>query len=220
MNPGRPASQQHGMGARLGFSITQKTLERLEWPRIAARLAAAARTPGGRARRATPRRRRRSRSWRAETPLRWGGSATWPRAWLARGARAGAPRTRSSSGPSACSRIPICARASRSGTTVFVEPEALVELNNRLRQSALSVQREALRVLAELSAEAGAAADEIEAGIAALVEIDLAFARAALEHEQHEVARTRAASEAVRSEYETKLSALQQRRESLYRSMR
>ena len=73
--------------------------------------------------------------------------------------------------------------ASRSGTTVFVEPEALVELNNRLRQSGLSVQREALRVLEELSAAAGAAADEIEAGISALTGIDLAFARAALAQE-------------------------------------
>jgi DNA mismatch repair protein MutS2 len=73
--------------------------------------------------------------------------------------------------------------ASRSGTTVFVEPEALVDLNNRLRQAALSVQRESLRVLEELSAAAGAAADEIEAGIAALVGVDLAFARAALAQE-------------------------------------
>ncbi len=36
-------------GGTLDFSITQKTLERLEWPRITARLAAAARTPRGRA---------------------------------------------------------------------------------------------------------------------------------------------------------------------------
>jgi DNA mismatch repair protein MutS2 len=73
--------------------------------------------------------------------------------------------------------------ASRSGTTVFVEPEALVEVNNRLRQSALAAAREALRVLAELSAAAGAAADETLAGIAALAGIDRAFARAALAQE-------------------------------------
>jgi DNA mismatch repair protein MutS2 len=73
--------------------------------------------------------------------------------------------------------------ASRSGTTVFVEPEALVDLNNRLRQSGLAATREAERVLAELSAAAGAAADEIEAGLAALAGIDRAFARAALAQE-------------------------------------
>ena len=73
--------------------------------------------------------------------------------------------------------------ASRSGTTVFVEPEALVDLNNRLRQSGLAVEREALRVLEELSAAVGGAADEIEAGISALAGIDLAFARATLAQE-------------------------------------
>jgi DNA mismatch repair protein MutS2 len=49
---------------------------------------------------------------------------------------------------------------------------------------------------------------------------ELAASRAALETEQHEAVRARAASEAVRAEYEAKLSALQQRRETLYRSMR
>jgi DNA mismatch repair protein MutS2 len=66
---------------------------------------------------------------------------------------------------------------------VFVEPEALVEVNNRLRQSALAAAREAQRVLAELSAAAGAAAEEIEAGVSALAGIDRAFARAALAQE-------------------------------------
>jgi DNA mismatch repair protein MutS2 len=73
--------------------------------------------------------------------------------------------------------------ASRSGTTVFIEPEALVEPNNRLKQAELAVQRETLRVLSVLSAAAGAAADEIEAGLEALAGIDLAFARAGLASE-------------------------------------
>ena len=68
--------------------------------------------------------------------------------------------------------------ASRSGTTVFIEPEALVELNNRLKQAELAVQRETQRVLEQLSRAAGESADAIEAGIAALVDVDLAFARA------------------------------------------
>src|SRR5262245_60063149 len=50
-NEPRPAA----MAAQaLAFSITQKTLERLEWPRIAEWLAGAARTPAGRAALAPP----------------------------------------------------------------------------------------------------------------------------------------------------------------------
>jgi DNA mismatch repair protein MutS2 len=73
--------------------------------------------------------------------------------------------------------------ASRSGTTVFIEPEALVELNNRLKQSELAVQRETLHVLERLSRAVGEAADAIETGIAALQGVDLAFARATLAQE-------------------------------------
>ncbi len=49
---------------------------------------------------------------------------------------------------------------------------------------------------------------------------ELAASRAALEHEQQEAVRSRAASEALRADYEVKLAALQARRETLYRSMR
>jgi DNA mismatch repair protein MutS2 len=49
---------------------------------------------------------------------------------------------------------------------------------------------------------------------------ELAASRAALEHEQHEATRSRAASEAVRAEYEAKLAGLQEKREKLYRSLR
>jgi DNA mismatch repair protein MutS2 len=49
---------------------------------------------------------------------------------------------------------------------------------------------------------------------------ELAANRAALAREQDEVVRAREASEAVRTEYEAKLAALQERRETLYRSMR
>jgi DNA mismatch repair protein MutS2 len=70
--------------------------------------------------------------------------------------------------------------ASRTGSTLFVEPEALVELNNRHKQAELWVEQETLRVLAGLSRGVADAADEIEAGLAALAELDLAFARAHL----------------------------------------
>jgi DNA mismatch repair protein MutS2 len=74
--------------------------------------------------------------------------------------------------------------ASGSGTTLFVEPEALVEPNNRHKQAEIDAQREVLRVLRELSAGAARAADALEPGLAGLAAIDLAFARAALAEAQ------------------------------------
>lgn len=70
--------------------------------------------------------------------------------------------------------------ASRSGTTLFVEPEAVVELNNRLKQAELSVEREVERVLRELSARVAEEAPVLRADLEALGRIDLAFARGRL----------------------------------------
>ncbi len=70
--------------------------------------------------------------------------------------------------------------ASSSGATLFLEPESLVEPNNRRKQLGLEVEREQLRVLHELSTRAAALADAIESGVAALERIDRAFARAQL----------------------------------------
>jgi len=81
-------------------------------------------------------------------------------------------------------RVPgIVHDASGSGTTLFVEPEALVELNNRHKQAELAIEREVIRVLRDLSEQTAQAADAIEAELALLAEIDLAFARAALAEE-------------------------------------
>ncbi|CAG0970956.1 Endonuclease MutS2 [Myxococcaceae bacterium] len=77
--------------------------------------------------------------------------------------------------------------ASHSGTTVFVEPEAVVEPSNRLKRAELEVQRETLRVLRELSARAAEARDSIESNLEILAQIDLAFARAALSIEMRAV---------------------------------
>lgn len=73
--------------------------------------------------------------------------------------------------------------ASGSGTTLYVEPEALVELNNRHKQAELDVQREIARVLRELSQAVGAVADDLERELGVLAAIDLAFARASLARE-------------------------------------
>lgn len=68
--------------------------------------------------------------------------------------------------------------ASGSGTTLFIEPQALVELNNEHKRAELEVEREIARVLRELSLAVAAAAPEIDAGLDTLALLDLAFARA------------------------------------------
>jgi len=73
--------------------------------------------------------------------------------------------------------------ASRSGTTLFVEPQALVELNNRHKQAELFIAAEIQRVLRELSRRAAERGPIIEADLDTLGHLDLAFARAALADE-------------------------------------
>ncbi len=70
--------------------------------------------------------------------------------------------------------------ASRSGTTLFVEPEAVVELNNRLKQAELDVAREVERVLRELSEAVARVGPGLSAALETISSIDLAFARAHL----------------------------------------
>lgn len=67
---------------------------------------------------------------------------------------------------------------SSSGATLFVEPLAVVELNNEYREKQLAERNEVIRVLAQVSAQVGAAAGDILPGIEALAQIDLAFAKA------------------------------------------
>lgn len=75
--------------------------------------------------------------------------------------------------------------ASRSGTTLFVEPEAVVELNNRLKQAEIDVAREIERVLAELSQAVAQEGPMLAAAIETVSSIDLAFARARLAEEMN-----------------------------------
>ena len=78
-------------------------------------------------------------------------------------------------------RLPgIVHDASGSGTTLFVEPQALVELNNRHKRAELAAKHEERRILAELSDAVADAADDLRFGISAAAEVDLAFARAKL----------------------------------------
>jgi len=67
---------------------------------------------------------------------------------------------------------------SASGNTLFIEPEQVVNLNNRFREIELDIRREINRILAELSARLAANRDQIQTNIEILTEIDSLFARA------------------------------------------
>ena len=64
---------------------------------------------------------------------------------------------------------------SSSGATLFVEPIAVVELNNRWHELQLEERDEIRRILAELSAKIGAEAEAIHGIVAALARFDFAL---------------------------------------------
>ena len=67
---------------------------------------------------------------------------------------------------------------SASGATLFVEPLAVVEMGNRVRELERAEVREVERILRELTARVADHADQIDATVEILAEIDLAFAKA------------------------------------------
>ena len=77
---------------------------------------------------------------------------------------------------------------SASGATLFVEPLAVVELNNAWHELRLAEEEEIRRILAELSALVGTHSRAIQALVRALASLDLAFACARLAEEQHAAA--------------------------------
>jgi DNA mismatch repair protein MutS2 len=77
------------------------------------------------------------------------------------------------------SKVPgIVHDQSASGQTVFVEPLVVTELNNRLKELQLEEEREIERILRELSDRVASQAPELRATVEALVDIDVAFAKA------------------------------------------
>ena len=72
---------------------------------------------------------------------------------------------------------------SASGATLFVEPLAVVELGNRLREARREEQREVERILRALCAAIGAETGAIRAAVGCLSQLDLAQAKARLAHE-------------------------------------
>ena len=67
---------------------------------------------------------------------------------------------------------------SSSGATLFIEPLATVDLNNRWHELQLAEVREVERILAALSDYVGGEAEAIIHNVAVLAELDLAFAKA------------------------------------------
>lgn len=72
---------------------------------------------------------------------------------------------------------------SSTGSTIFVEPMAVVQLNNELRELEIKEKTEIEKILADLSNEAAVHTDEIRNNVEALALLDFIFAKAALSKE-------------------------------------
>lgn len=66
---------------------------------------------------------------------------------------------------------------SASGATLFIEPMAVVEINNQLRIAETQEQEEVRRILAELSGRIKEVADTLLSSLGILARLDLAFAK-------------------------------------------
>lgn len=71
---------------------------------------------------------------------------------------------------------------SGSGATLFIEPEAVVQMNNKLRELKIKEQNEVERILRMLSEQTGECADLLAGDAEILGVIDFIFAKAALAH--------------------------------------
>lgn len=69
---------------------------------------------------------------------------------------------------------------SASGATLFIEPEVIVSMNNKLRELRLREEREVERILFMLTEQVAAAVEELKGNIEVLAELDFIFAKAQL----------------------------------------
>lgn len=76
---------------------------------------------------------------------------------------------------------------SATGATFFIEPEAVLEMNNELRSLMIDEKEEVQRILSELTRRIGQIADSLEQGIAVLNEIDCLYAKAEYAYKTHSV---------------------------------
>ncbi|MBQ1914015.1 MAG: endonuclease MutS2 [Selenomonadaceae bacterium] len=74
---------------------------------------------------------------------------------------------------------------SASGSTLFIEPMAIVELNNDVKQLALAEHQEVQRILRSLSAQIGKQGDILLENTGILGDIDFVFAKARLARDMH-----------------------------------
>ncbi|UOO38610.1 endonuclease MutS2 [Oscillospiraceae bacterium CM] len=74
---------------------------------------------------------------------------------------------------------------SASGATLFVEPMAVVQLNNEIRELLAAEKQEIDRILAELSAETATFGEAIIGNVTTLSALDLIFAKAKLSYRQN-----------------------------------
>ena len=74
---------------------------------------------------------------------------------------------------------------SSTGSTFFIEPAAVVSLNNQLRELEIDEQKEIAVILANLSAEAGAHTLEIAENQRIMTQLDFIFAKASLAMDQN-----------------------------------
>ncbi|RID86404.1 endonuclease MutS2 [Peribacillus asahii] len=67
---------------------------------------------------------------------------------------------------------------SSSGQTLFIEPQAIVQLNNALQETRVKEQLEIERILTELSVKVGEYTSELLHNVAVLAQLDFVFAKA------------------------------------------
>ena len=78
------------------------------------------------------------------------------------------------------SNIPgILHDSSATGSTVFIEPAAVVQINNQLRDASIEEEREIERILAEFSARVAENSDKIILDYEIIITLDILFAKAA-----------------------------------------
>ncbi len=67
---------------------------------------------------------------------------------------------------------------SASGATVFIEPKAIVELNNSIKETEIKIETEIKRILKELTEKVGIHASDILKKLPLIIKIDFSFAKA------------------------------------------